>query len=513
MEKRTTMEKSRQSHSTATHADQDLDYLGALAWGVQLLGSVRPLRRALLRMAERALRSQAKRPEASLRHVPAVTEDRLAIALALLEGTEKAFARRLLSRASIRGLVKVFVAGNLIGNGDDKTKRLFRSAHGQSPPDFLTISPTKVCNLRCKGCYADAGPTSEKLAWSVLDRIVTDAKREWGLREFVLSGGEPLAYRDEGQGILDLAEKHDDCFFVCYTNGTLIDESVARRMGRIGNLTPAISAEGLRERTDARRGDGVFDKVVAAMERLRAHGVMFGVSLTATRENADEVLSDEVIDFFFDRMGALHGWIFQYMPIGRSFTLDLMPTPAQRLRLWERTWQLVRERRLFIADFWNSGAASSGCLGAGRAGGYLHVNWNGAISPCVFAPYAAANVTELFANGGTLTDAWLRPFFADIRRWQRDYGFRESDECRGTCGNWLAPCPIRDHYGMFREMVERHGAQPTDADAAAALADSEYRRGMEAFGTEFARLTDRVWHERYEGSAGTDEASLREGNN
>ena len=85
-----------------------------------------------------------------------------------------------------------------------------------------------------------------------------------------------------------------------YTNGTLIDDAVAKRIGRLGNVSPALSIEGMKERTDARRGDGVFDKVLAAMERLRREGVIIGVSLTATRENADEILSDEVVETFFE---------------------------------------------------------------------------------------------------------------------------------------------------------------------------------------------------------------------
>jgi MoaA/NifB/PqqE/SkfB family radical SAM enzyme len=241
----------------------------------------------------------------------------------------------------------------------------------------------------------------------------------------------------------------------------------------------------------------VFEQVVSAAERLRAHGVLFGVSLTATRENADELLNDDTVEFFFGRLGAFYGWIFQYMPIGRSFTLELMPSPEQRLRLYERTWQLVRERRLFLVDFWNSGCASDGCMAAGRAGGYLHVNWNGSVTPCVFAPYAAANVKDFFASGRTLTDAWAQPFFASMRRWQREYGFRESDQAHGRCDNWLAPCPIRDHHGAFRQLLERHRPEPADADAAAALTDPEYRRGMEEFGARFDDLSRPVWNERY----------------
>ena len=60
-----------------------------------------------------------------------------------------------------------------------------------------------------------------------------------------------------------------------------------------------LSVEGMRERTDARRGKGVFDEVTAAAQRLRREGVLFGLSLTATRENA-EVLSDPVLETFVD---------------------------------------------------------------------------------------------------------------------------------------------------------------------------------------------------------------------
>jgi MoaA/NifB/PqqE/SkfB family radical SAM enzyme len=50
-------------------------------------------------------------------------------------------------------------------------------------------------------------------------------------------------------------------------------------------------------------------------------------------------------------------------------------------------------RHIFIADFWNSATATNGCLAAGRAGGYFHVNWNGDVSPCVFFPYSPINDT------------------------------------------------------------------------------------------------------------------------
>ncbi len=76
------------------------------------------------------------------------------------------------------------------------------------------------------------------------------------------------------------------------------------------------------------------------------------------------LFSDEVIDFYFDEMKANFAWVFSYMPIGRSFTLELLPPPEQRLWMWRRFWKLVRKRRIYIADFWKSGTASLGCIAA-----------------------------------------------------------------------------------------------------------------------------------------------------
>jgi radical SAM protein with 4Fe4S-binding SPASM domain len=238
------------------------------------------------------------------------------------------------------------------------------------------------------------------------------------------------------------------------------------------------------------------------MERLRQEGVLFGISLTATRENADELLSDEVVDTFVEKAGALYAFIFHYMPIGRSFTLDLMMTPEQRYRLYQRTWSLIRDRHLFVVDFWNGATGSNGCLAAGRAGGYFHVNWNGDVSPCVFFPYSPVNIKEVYAKGGSLDEVWGQPFFADIRKWQREYGYRESHEACPDCHNWTAPCLIRDHHADFMRIMGAHQAAATDEDAQAALEDPEYHAGLHQFDREFEALTGPMWQSVYLGSRG-----------
>ena len=473
--------------------------VSAIAWAGPKLVRIGPLRKALVNSWEKRMRRGCQAEIESGLRPPGITQDRTEMGISILHAIARTLGRGGMSKASMDRLLNVLVGDTFVTHGIASVKESFKARYGVRPPGFLLVSPTKACNLRCEGCYADSGAAKEKLEWRIIDRIVKEARELWGAPFIVISGGEPLVYRDEGKTVLDLAERHPQSYFMMYTNATLIDDEVARRLSKLGNLSPAISVEGLREPTDKRRGAGVFDKIVEAMERLRREKVMFGVSMTATRENADLLLSDEVVDFYFDKMGATYTWLFHYMPMGRAFTLKMLPTPQQRLRMWQRAWQLVYERHLFIADFWNSGTAALGCISAGHEGGYLTIDWNGAISPCVFAPYSPMNIHDVYAQDKTLNDVWEHPFFAKLRKWQLDYSNEKKYTRGGWHGNWMMPCPIRDHYGEFRQMLDEFTTTPVDENARAAILDPEYKRGMQEYNRAVAELFEPIWKSKYLG--------------
>ena len=474
----TIVQKSAMSHLIDTLIDN----------GPQLARN-KVARKAAVGLAERWLMNELKATRSDPKYPLGVNDDRAAVSLAIVHMAERMFAEYDLSEPVVHGMFNVLFKDMMMGSWFRNASESFYATYGERPPSFLTISPSKACNLQCVGCYADSGPTPEKLSWDVVDRIIGEAKKLWGTRMFIISGGEPLAYRSEGKGLLDLVEKHNDSFFLMYTNSTLIDDAVAARIAKSGNLTPAISVEGWRERTDARRGSGVYDRILQAMERLHDAGVPFGISLTATRHNAEEILSDEFIDYFFMEKKALYGWIFQYMPIGRSFTLDLMPTPQQRIWMWRRSWEIVRQKRLFLVDFWNHGTLCEGCLSAGGSGegGYLYIDWNGAVSPCVFVPYSPVNISDIYAAGGTLHDAWSNPFFADLRQWQRSY----------KKGNMLSPCPNRDHHHVLERLIAKHEPDPSDDNARSALLDPQYSQGLAEYDRAYQALADGIWQRHY----------------
>ena len=184
---------------------------------------------------------------------------------------------------------------------------------------------------------------------------------------YVISGGEPFLRED----LLEIAEKHSDAVFMVYTNGTLIDEHLARRLAELGNMSPAISIEGMETETDARRGPGTFKAVMAAMDHLREAGAVFGFSATYTRNNVDALIDEAFIDLMIEK-GAMYGWFFMFIPVGKDDDMNLMCTPSQRDAMRRHVLNLRKTKPIFVVDFWNDGPMVEGCMAGGRS--YLHIN-------------------------------------------------------------------------------------------------------------------------------------------
>jgi len=376
----------------------------------------------------------------------------------------------------------------------DKAGKQYLNEYGRIPPGFVLISPTKHCNLRCTGCYASStSRTQEQLDYFTVKKIIKESHEQWGARSVAISGGEPLMYRSHGKSIFDLACEFPYMYFKVYTNGTLITQDVANKMAGLANISPAISIEGTENDTDMRRGEGVARKIEDAIHHLHNAGVPVGVSITATRDNISTLLDDSFYDYLFEYLKITYGWIFEYMPIGRGAETALMPTPEERKHLFELLDEQNHKKR-FICDFWSTSPSSEGCIAAGRSFGYLYINWNGDVIPCVFNPYSDTNILKVFQSGGTLTDAVERSkLFLTVRNWQNTYGFQQGSNAK----NYMTPCPIRDHYSEYRTILDETDASPIDNSAAIALSDKEYYKSMVRYEEEVKNMLDPVWDNRF----------------
>ena len=384
-------------------------------------------------------------------------------------GTAALFARlgRQLNPRAKRKLL-----GNLIyyWGAVGARRRNALAARGQWVPSFLVMSPTMRCNLKCTGCYSGLYSKRGELQEAEIRRIL-DECRSFGAYFIVVSGGEPYLLKDMW---LRIFRDYDDMYFLTYTNGTLLDQQTVDALARLGNVAPGISVEGHRATTDARRGAGVYDKVLSAAERLEKAGVLFGVSVTYTRQNAEEVTSEEFVRHWIDR-GAIFAWYFMFMPVGKDPLLEMVPTPDQRLMCGQRIAALRRKHPIFLADFWNDGPASAGCLAART---YLHVLNSGQIEPCVFAHFGLDNVREK-----TIVEAVNSPFFRAIRR---EFPYNAN-------GNLRRPCMIVDNPQVLRKVVAEHLVPAGHVHSEDLIADPRTVAWVDAYAEKFQRLTDPIW--------------------
>ena len=321
--------------------------------------------------------------------------------------------------------------------GWPKQERL-RAEYGCNIPWTILLDPTSACNLHCTGCWAAEYGNKLNLSFEEIDDIIRQGK-ELGVYFYIYTGGEPMVRKKD---LIRLCEKHSDCVFLCFTNGTLIDEAFTDEMLRVGNFVPAISLEGFEEATDGRRGKGVFQKATKAMRLLREKKLFYGISACYTSANFESITSEEFFDSLID-MGAYFIWYFHYMPVGNDASPELLPTPEQRTETYRRIRKYRAEKPLFAMDFQNDAEYVGGCIAGGRR--YFHINANGDIDPCVFVHYSDSNVREK-----TILEALRSPMMMAYHNGQP---FNE---------NMLRPCPMLENPEKLRRMVAGTKAHSTD---------------------------------------------------
>ena len=331
--------------------------------------------------------------------------------------------------------VNFFINANLIsGPIQDE----MRAKYNCNIPWAILLDPTSACNLHCIGCWAAEYGNKLNLSFDEIDDIIRQGK-EMGVYMYIYTGGEPLVRKKD---LIRICEKHDDCIFLTFTNGTLIDEEFADEMLRVKNFVPAISLEGFGEATDSRRGQGVYEKVLRAMKILHERKLVYGISCCYTSMNYESITSEEYWDMLIEN-GAYFVWYFHYMPVGNDASPELLPSPEQRETVYRRIRDYRSRKPLFAMDFQNDAEFVGGCIAGGRS--YLHINANGDADPCVFIHYSDSNIREK-----SLLDVMRSPLFMAYHEGQP---FND---------NMLQPCPMLENPTKLRAIIEKTGAKSTD---------------------------------------------------
>jgi len=358
---------------------------------------------------------------------------------------------------------------NLVFKGLIENQRIRDEGRRNGLPPLYTIliSPTMRCNLNCGGCYAKSYQKKDDLPFEIIDRIVKEGK-EIGVAFFTILGGEPFL-RDD---LFSLFEKHSDVYFQVFTNATLLNEKVTKKLAEMGNVVIQCSIEGFSEGNDKRRGKGHFEKVMTTMDILSEHGAPFGYSVCVTRENVEEVMSDQFLELVIQK-GALVGWYFLYMPVCGDRNTDPMPLPEQRKLMKERRDYIRAHYPIFVIDFWNDAPYVDGCISAKY---YCHINNFGDVEPCIFAHFSQVNIKNC-----SLKEALDCELFKEIRSRQP---FNK---------NLFLPCPLIDNPWESRTFLKTPGVYPTHPRAVTLIED--LKDDLDKYSQEVHRIYNPVWEE------------------
>jgi radical SAM protein with 4Fe4S-binding SPASM domain len=322
-------------------------------------------------------------------------------------------------------------------------------------PLVLSWNVTRKCNLKCSHCYINAAPRehTDELTAEEGKRLI-DQICEVSHPLLILSGGEPLLRKD----IYELIEygTQKGLRMGLGSNGTLIDDSVARKLKQSGIKTVSISIDShIPEHHDDFRGvKGSWEKAISAIEALRANDVLVQVNTTLTQQNYDEI--DDVMSLA-EKLGVENFHLFFLVPTGRGKKIADI-TPAMYEEMIKNTFAKTARHKLNvkpscapqfmrIAKDMNLDMRQwvRGCM-AGLY--YCRVYPNGEITPCPYLPIKLGNVRDK-----SFKDIW---FNSEVFKKIRDFDSLEGKcgvcEYRSICGG----CRARA-YGLSTDFIDYCG--------------------------------------------------------
>jgi len=278
-----------------------------------------------------------------------------------------------------------------------------RREKGEIFPAFQFISVTNDCNLNCQGCWVTPDKShKEHLNIDTVHAIIESSKKQ-GSYFFGILGGEPLLYKE----VTGIFEKHPDCYFQLFTNGTLFTDDIAKKLCQAANVTPLFSFEGDEQVADIRRGGkNIYNRTLEAIKTSVKHGLFTGVAISVCKSNIEMALSEEFVRMLHD-MGVLYVWYYIYRPAGENPNYKLVLNRDDILRLRQFLVDgRVKYPIVMIDSYWR---ANGDPFCPAAEGLSHHINASGYIEPCPVIQLAREktgniNIMELYEKSEFLKD-------------------------------------------------------------------------------------------------------------
>lgn len=311
-----------------------------------------------------------------------------------------------------------------------------RLKRGEFFPPFLYVSIINSCNLRCQGCWVDVAAKQHTIDLPAIDRLIRESK-EMGNSFFGILGGEPFMHPE----ILEIFERHNDCYFQVFTNGQLIDDDVAKRMRKAGNVTPLVSVEGTEIISDVRRGQRqVYSRTMEGLHACLRNKLLTGVCTSLCASNIDDLLTERWVDRLIE-MGVMYMWYHTYRAVGPEPHPELCLTPEQQRRVRQFVVDTRATKPIGVVDAYYDGAGKALCPAA--TGFTHHISPWGDVEPCPIVQFAKESIHDARPLKETIGNS---EFLRDFRK-------LAATSTRG--------CIVLERPDLLKELVVKHGARDT----------------------------------------------------
>lgn len=260
---------------------------------------------------------------------------------------------------------------------------------------------SEICNLKCKHCYQGYHKPMQ-LKYEELLSILNQYRellRKLSMKGHInLTGGEPLCCPFFFK-ILDEFKKDSDLYsFSILTNGTLINDEIAKKISEYNPEYVQVSLEGGKKMNDYVRGKGVYKKVAKAIKYLKKYNLFVSISFTATKLNYKEFPN---IVKYAEKYKVDNVWSDRFIPLGTEYDkeflmnleetreyLNIMETERQKLKFKKSNTNIAMYRAL---QFQMTNDFPYRCT-AGVS--LLTVMENGTLVPCRRMPIVIGNLLK-----------------------------------------------------------------------------------------------------------------------
>lgn len=245
-------------------------------------------------------------------------------------------------------------------------------------PVRIYLDVTSFCPLNCIHCYADAKKEiSNELTLSELKNF-TQQIIELGIKNLIISGGEPLSRSDILDFLSFCYDKKIDITLL--TNGVLIDSRISKALSDL-SIDVRISIDGISERThDYIRGKGNLKIVRNSLNTLKKAKVnRLSVHFTVNRININEILQ---LPNFLNELDIRDVVISTIKPVGRALCHpEILIEPSLVLLVKERLNTIYRNRFINFRKHEDKNWNGLSCPAANTKCG---ITAEGRVTPCVF---------------------------------------------------------------------------------------------------------------------------------